>query len=119
MGRDQEKRFPEDDRRHRQTIAGLQKNYQARLKTDPTLKRYEQDTEELRKSFSDTKVSLNETKRKAEMDEAQKKKAQLESLDTKLTSKEGLSTDDLTKMKDEYLRESLLLLADLVTKHIG
>ncbi len=101
------------------TIAGLQKNYQARLKSDPALKRYEQDTEELRKSLSDTKVSLNEAKRKAEMDEAQKKKAQSESLDTKLTSKEGLTTDDLAKMKDEYLRESLLLLADLVTRHIG
>jgi len=101
------------------TIAGLVKNYQARLKTDAALKRYEQDTEELKKSLHETKVSLNEAKRKAEMDEAEKKKAQKESLDTKLTSKEGLNPDDLTKMKDEYLRESLLLLADLVTRHIG
>ena len=101
------------------TIASLQSAYNARLKTDPALKRYLQDTEDLRKSLNDTKISLNEAKRKIEMEDAEKKKARNESLDTKITSKEGLTADDLTKMKDEYLRESLLLLADLVTRHIG
>ena len=74
---------------------------------------------DMKKNLSETKISLNETKRKKEMDDAEKKKAANESLDTKLTSKEGLSSDDLSKLKDEYLREGLLILSDLVARRIG
>ena len=53
------------------------------------------------------------------MEDAEKKKAANESLDTKISTKDGLSTDDLSKMKDEYLREGLLILSDLVSRRIG
>ena len=53
------------------------------------------------------------------MEEAEKKKASGK-LDTKLTSnKEGLPKDELLKLNDEYLREGLLILTDLVSKRIG
>ncbi len=100
-------------------VVGLAKSYQDRLKIDPIMKRYVGEIDDLRKNLDDTKVSLNEVKRKKEMDEAEKKKAANESLDTKITSKEGLSSEDLSKLKDEYLREGLLILSDLVTRHIG
>lgn len=100
-------------------VVGLTKNYQDRLKFDATLKRYAGEVEDIRKNLSETRISLNEVKRKQEMEEVEKKKAANESLDTKVTNKEGLSADDLSKLKDEYLREGLLILSDLVTRHIG
>ncbi len=53
------------------------------------------------------------------MEEVEKKKASGK-LDTKLTSnKEGLPQDELLKLNDEFLREGLLILTDLVSKRIG
>lgn len=99
-------------------IAGLNKAYTERMKFDASLKKYIAETHELKKNLQTTRVSLNETKRKAEMAEAEKRKGS-ESLDTKITSKEGLPVDDLQSLKDEYLREGLLILGDLVTKRFG
>lgn len=53
------------------------------------------------------------------MEEAEKEKAANANLDTKIGSKEGLSTDDLSKMKDEVLREGLLILSEMVNSRIG
>jgi len=100
-------------------ISGLTKSYQDRAKFDVSLKQYISETEDLKRNLNQTKISINESKRKVEMDEAEKKKSQREKLDTKLTSKEGLPVDELAKLEDEYLREGLLILADLLTKRIG
>jgi carboxyl-terminal processing protease len=100
-------------------IASLNKSYNERVKNDPSLKNIIVDTEDLRKNLHETNISLNEAKRKKQMDEAEKKKASGK-LDTKLTSnKEGLPQDELLKLNDEFLREGLLILSDLVTKRIG
>lgn len=100
------------------TIASLNKAYQERVRNDATLKNYISETDELRKNIHQTKISLNETKRKQELEEAEKKKAATK-LDTKLTNKEGISRDELLDLKDEYLREGLLILSDLVLKRVG
>ncbi len=97
-------------------IADLNKSYQERVKFDASLKKYIADTEELRNNFSQTKVSLNEAKRRAEI-ENQKKREAASKLDTKI-NREGLSTGDL-KMDDEYLREGVLILSELATRRIG
>ena len=100
-------------------IASLNKSYNERVKNDPNLRNYIVDTEDLRKNLHETVISLNEAKRKKQMEEAEKKKASGK-LDTKLTSnKEGLPQDELLKLNDEYLREGLLILSDLLTKRIG
>jgi len=100
-------------------IASLNKSYNERVKNDPNLKNFIVDTDDLRKNLHETTVSLNEAKRRKQMEEAEKKKASGK-LDTKLTSnKEGLPQDELLKLNDEYLREGLLILTDLVTKRIG
>jgi carboxyl-terminal processing protease len=99
-------------------IAGLNKSYLDRTKFDANLKKYISDTEDLKRNLSQTKISLNEGKRKQEMAEAEKKKA-ADKLDTKLTSKEGLPVNDIRKLDDEYLREGLLILSELVSKRIG
>jgi carboxyl-terminal processing protease len=100
-------------------ISGLTKSYQDRAKFDTSLKQYISETQDLKKNLTQTKISINEAKRKVEMNEAEKKKSLRDKLDTKLTSKEGLPVDELAKLDDEYLREGLLILADLLTKRIG
>lgn len=100
------------------TIASLNKAYQDRTRHDQNLKNYIVEMDEMRKSIHQTKVSLNEAKRKQEMDEAEKKKAATK-LDTKITNKEGITKDELLDLKDEYLREGLLILSDLVLKRVG
>ena len=101
-------------------ITNLNKSYNNRVKHDQSLKNYINDTEDLRKSLHQTTVSLNEAKRKKQMEEAEKKKSSGK-LDTKLTSnKEGLPQEDpLLQLNDEYLREGLLILTELVASRIG
>ncbi|MEI9921699.1 MAG: carboxy terminal-processing peptidase [Bacteroidota bacterium] len=98
-------------------IADLNKAYQDRVKNDPSLKKYITETEEIRNNLAQTKVSLNETKRRAEM-EADKKREAAEKLNTKIPNKEGVPQDAL-KLDDEYLREGVLILSELATKKIG
>jgi carboxyl-terminal processing protease len=100
-------------------LAAINKNYQERLKTDLLLKKYIEDTEDLKKNLSITKISLNEAKRKSEMLEAASKKPKNEKLDTKIKSIDGIVTQDVSKLEDEFLREGILVLADLLLKKIG
>jgi carboxyl-terminal processing protease len=100
------------------TLSGLNLAYQERLKDDPSLKHYLAEMEDLRKSMAQTRLSLNESKRKEEIAEADRKKALYDKMNVKIT-KEGLPDDNVLKMDDEYLRESLLILADLVNRRIG
>ncbi|MEQ8364362.1 MAG: carboxy terminal-processing peptidase [Cyclobacteriaceae bacterium] len=100
-------------------LAGLNQSYNERAKFDQNLKRYISETEDLKKSLAETRISLNEAKRKKEMEEAERKKAMSKDMATKIGNNDGLPEDELIKLKDEYLRESLLILSDLVTNRIG
>jgi carboxyl-terminal processing protease len=96
----------------------LNRSYHERLKSDLALSRFVDDTEEARKSMKDTKISLNELARKKEM-EAAEKKAAARKLNTKIAGKELPQTSDLNELDDEYLREGLFVLGDLITSKIG
>jgi carboxyl-terminal processing protease len=96
----------------------LNRSYAQRLKSDPVLTKFVDETAEVRKSMHDTKISLNETIRKKEIDEAEKKAA-ANKLNTKIAGKESPKTSDLNELTDEYLREGLLVLGDLITSKIG
>ncbi len=100
-------------------LSGLKKSYQGRIKNDSTLKSYIRDTEELKSTLSDTKISLNEAKRKLEMEEAEKRKVANKSMGTEVNAFDGLTKDGLQGLKDEYLRESLMILTDMITRRIG
>jgi carboxyl-terminal processing protease len=103
---------------NKSVIDALSVSYLDRTKFDKSLKKYIEETDQLKRNLSQTQVSLNEAKRKAEIQEADKLKSD-EKLDTKVTSKEGLTKDELLNLKDEYLREGLLILGDLIRKRIG
>jgi carboxyl-terminal processing protease len=92
--------------------------YLDRTKYDKSLKKYISETDQLKKNLSETQVSLNESKRKAEMQEAERLKSG-EKLDTKVISKDGLTDGDPLPLEDEYLREGLLILGDLIKRRIG
>ena len=110
--------FQKSSEVNEKTIAALLKSYQERSKSDVSLKKYMMETEELKKNLGQTVISLNETKRREEIAGAEKKKILYEKLNAKV-SKEGLLVNDLQKMDDEYLRESLLILVELIGKRIG
>jgi carboxyl-terminal processing protease len=99
-------------------LNNLSKAYQDRLKSDAALQRFVIETEETTRSYKETKVSLNEATRKKEIEEAEKKKAANNNLDTKIVGKEGTPVD-LMDMEDEYLREGLFVLSDLITTKLG
>jgi carboxyl-terminal processing protease len=99
-------------------VAGLNKSYNDRLKNDPVLTRFVNETEEQRKNLQDTKISLNEQARKKEMEEAEKRAAAAK-LNTRIGNKEGIKSTDLLDLDDEYLREGLFVLGDLISSKIG
>lgn len=98
-------------------IAGLNRSYNERLKTDPSLSRLASEMEETRKNLRDTRISLHEPTRRKEMEEAEKK-AEKRKLNTRITNKES-QTSTLEELEDEYLREGLKVLGDLVYSKIG
>jgi carboxyl-terminal processing protease len=101
-------------------LTGLNKAYQERLKSDELLHKFVTDTEEIRQSYQDTRVSLNEAKRKQEMEEAQRKKANA-GMKAELPGEGDTKVNhvDLRDLEDEYLREGLFVLGDLITTKIG
>jgi len=101
-------------------LANLNKTYQDRKKTDATLGKLITETNETRKNLKLTKISLNEATRKKEMDTAQERRTAEEKLATKIIGKETNASSDLKELNnDEYLREGLFVLGDLVTTKIG
>lgn len=103
---------------NKQALASLNKSYQERAKNDPSLNKLIRETDEIRKNLKETKVSLNEETRRKEMDEAERLRGNA-NMGTTLGNKEtGVSTTGL-KVEDEYLREGILILSDLIAHHIG
>ncbi len=100
-------------------IADINKSYSIRFKTDPELNQFALETEDFKKSLAETKISLNEDIRKKEMEEAEKKKAGNKSLDTTIKTPESKPVQNLSELNDEYLREGLLVLSDLINTKIG
>lgn len=100
-------------------IAGLNESYNHRLKTDSSLNKLVVETDEFRKSLNETRVSLNEAVRKKEMEESDKKGGATNALNTRFRDAEVPFIEDLSDMEDEYLREGLLVLSDLIATKIG
>lgn len=99
-------------------LAALNKAYRERLKTDPYLNKFVNETNETRRNIEQTRVSLNEAIRKKEMEEAELRKAANHKMDTKLDG-EGRAISTPLQLDDEYLREGLMVLSDLITSKIG
>lgn len=98
-------------------VEKLREKYQQRLKNEPELKTFTEELELFRKARENTVVSLQETKRKKECEEAEKKRQALKKLET-----EEEDDDEATvatkpadkKKKDIYMIETERILADYI-----
>jgi carboxyl-terminal processing protease len=91
-----------------QVLGRIKKRHDDRMKTDPDLKQLQADVEEFNRTKDQTVVSLNETKRKKEREDQEKKKAIRKA-----------SIGDKDKEKDVYMKEAERILADLVVSKKG
>lgn len=100
-------------------LTSLTRTHQDRLKTDAQLLDLVNQTEEARRNFNQTKVSLNEDKRKKEMEEAERKVSATRKPGNVQLDKEGKPVTGTLNIEDEYLREGLFILSDLISSRIG
>jgi carboxyl-terminal processing protease len=98
-------------------LVQLNKYYQERLKNDARLNDLLSQTAEARMNFNQTRISLNEEVRRKEIEEAERKRNSKPG-NTKLDQEGKPVSSDIT-MDDEYLREGLLVLTDLIASRIG
>lgn len=87
-----------------------------RMKTDQELVDLQYDIDQAKKLRNRTTVSLNYTTRKAEQEKAEEEKAARIKIGSSLSELEANKVEDrsLNDLKDVYLKESLLLLADQI-----
>ena len=99
----------------------LNYDYNERLKSDPELKGLVEETMELNKTMNAKELSLNETERKAERDrlEAKNKSKTILPESTTVNAESGASKTDKFPVDDKYLREGLVILAEMITARIG
>lgn len=99
-------------------LKDLNKKYNQRAKTDEGLQLLISDLQRLKEQRNRKKISLNEVKRRQEMEEAEKLAPAANELESINYSKEGISTatsEHSLKLEDVYLEEGLLILADVVS----
>lgn len=96
-------------------IAKLNQGYKNRLENDKVLSELVAETNELKNNISKTRISLNEEKRKLEIEEAEEMKSKRQNLSGIKIEKEGSLPVDKIDVEDKYLREGLMVLSDIVT----
>ncbi len=96
-------------------LADLNKDYNKRLTTDPVLIDLVEETGELKANIAKTRISLNEEKRKLEIAEAEKKKADRLKLTGTKIQKEGEANPESINLDDKYLEEGVVILAEMIS----
>jgi carboxyl-terminal processing protease len=105
------------------SITVLKSRHDERIKNDPEYQYLLQDVEEFNRNRERKEISLNETVRRKERDEAEAKRKQREeerakSLGLKIEEKKEV-TAPATKSSDYELKESGKILADLILSKVG
>jgi len=106
-------------------VAVLEKNYEKRLQTDSDLKTLQQQISEIKKARANTRVSLQEAKRRKDREEEEKRNklvasTQADAQDTQPNSEAEPTANDTIKKKlynlktDDYMKETTRLVADLL-----
>ncbi|WP_080237018.1 carboxy terminal-processing peptidase [Spirosoma rigui] len=98
-------------------LSRLRARFDQRLKSDPELKQLAQDLTEFKKAKENTTVSLLESKRRKEREEAERKRSAASKVSqmSAPVDETGTPTPEATKKKkDLYLNEAGLVLADYI-----
>lgn len=98
-----------------QLVLKLNDEYTKRLQTNPELKALVDDTKELKLNLAKTQISLNEDKRRKEIEEAEKREAKRVGLSGTKIQKEGESNSDIVDIKDQYLEEGVIILTEMIS----
>jgi carboxyl-terminal processing protease len=93
----------------------LRHSYLRRLQTDDQLKNFVAEVEETRANMNETKISLNEAVRRKEMEEAEQKRK----LRNLKLQPEGTPRTPAFKLEDEYLRQSIIILGEMLAARVG
>jgi carboxyl-terminal processing protease len=107
-------RFESTDKISSKDLTALVKSYEKRQKTDPELKELLSNIEDWRKLRKNTKISLQEEKRKKEIEEYEKKQSEKVQLDEEEVESE-IKTDNKAR-KDLYLQNALTVLAEFLNR---
>ncbi len=121
-------KFATTDHVNSKTIDNLKKSFDKELKNDEKLKKAVADIEDARKMRKRTKISLQENKRRKELEDLEKKQ-ELKKQESKAQTKEEKKTEnqeddiDISEKllnsqdyRDIYLNEALELLAEMINK---
>ena len=100
-------------------IARLKKVYEYRLKTDKGLQQYVKETKAFEKNLNLSEVSLNQAIRQAERDKLDQLKKSVDISTTIVNKETGTTVTDVVNIDDQYLKEGILILAELITGNIG
>lgn len=98
-------------------IAKINSGYEQRLKSDPHLLMLKGEVEDMVRVLEESRISLNEQKRKTQQEEGDKRKAERINLDTDIVI-EGKGSDKI-EIDDEYLREGIIILSEVINSSIG
>jgi len=97
-----------------ETLQKLKKSFNSRLDSDPALKELEYDVESARKIRNETLVSLQESKRRQDIKEAEERKNKAELAGKITTTESGDYSFGEAEMKDSYLKQGIIVLAELI-----
>ncbi len=100
-------------------ISNLKKVYEYRLKTDKGLQQFVKETKALEKNLNLSEVSLNQTERQEERDKLDRLKKSTDISATIINKETGDIIADEVNIDDQYLKEGILMLAELITGNIG
>ncbi|GAA0893987.1 carboxy terminal-processing peptidase [Fulvivirga kasyanovii] len=99
-----------------QLVLRLNDQYSRRLETSPELKALVEDTKELKLNLAKTQISLNEEKRRKEIEEAEKREAKRVSLSGTSIKKESEGNTDDVNIEDQYLKEGVIILTQMISE---
>ncbi|WP_338872540.1 carboxy terminal-processing peptidase [Spirosoma sp. SC4-14] len=96
-------------------LSRLRERFEQRLKSDPEMKQLTQDLADFKKAKENTVVSLQESKRRKEREDAERKRAAASKVSQISTPTDETGTANAPKKKkDLYLNEAGLVLADYI-----
>jgi len=100
-------------------IDRLKMVYEYRLKTDKGLQQFVEETKAFEKNLNLSEVSLNQSERQEERDELDRLKKSADISVTIGDKETGTTVPDHVNIDDQYLKEGILMLAELITGNIG
>ncbi len=100
-------------------VVKLRSDYNQRLKTDPELQNLIEQINESKANRSKNIYSLQEVKRKEELDAAENRREARNKIPKVTINPESKESDTILNLDDPYLKEGIMILAEIIAYNIG